>query len=155
MKKLLVLFIAVFAMFQVAQAENDGDNLLIKTKDGNTVAYSLTTRPVVTFAGSDLVLTSTDVEVKYPIANVEEITFVDASAINEIKGDKVAFAINGQVINAKGLANGELVQVYNIDGKAIAQASANAEGTVTVDISTLGKGVYVIKAGKMSYKILK
>lgn len=156
MKKVLVLLLAVFASFQLAQAAYTNDDLIIETKDGNTVAYHLSTRPVVTFELTDLVLTSTDVTVKYPVTDVKELRFADGTtAINNTKVGDITFSINGNMVSANGLTKGDNLEIYSIDGKAIANASVDANGAASVDISVLGQGVYVVKAGKKSYKILK
>lgn len=156
MKKVLVLLLAVFASFQLAQAAYTNDDLIIETKDGNTVAYHLNTRPVVTFELTDLVLTSTDVKVQYPVADVKELRFADGTtAINDTKVGDITFSVSGDMISANGLENGSNLEVYSIDGKEIAKASVDATGKAQVNISDLGQGVYVVKAGKKSYKILK
>lgn len=156
MKKVLVLLLAVFASFQLAQAAYTNDDLIIETKDGNTVAYHLSTRPVVTFELTDLVLTSTDVKVQYPVTDVKELRFADGTtAINETKVGDITFSVSGDMISANGLENGSNLEVYSIDGKEIAKASVDATGKAQVNISDLGQGVYVVKAGKKSYKILK
>lgn len=156
MKKILVLLFAVFAAFQFAQAAYTNDDLIIETKDGKQVSYRLNTRPVVTFEATDLVLTSSDVQVKYPVSDVKELRFAsEVTAINGTKVGNIAFSVNGNEITASGLKGGESLEVYGIDGKAIATASVGADGTAAVNISALGSGIYVVKAGNKSYKVLK
>lgn len=156
MKKILVILTTFFSMFQMIQAQGVSDNLVISTQDGNSVAYSLSTRPVVTFEGTDLVLTSSDIVVRYPIIDVKDITFAEATdnAIGEVKGN-ITFAINGNRIIAKGLDKGVTMQVFSTDGKSIASAKTNASGEAIIDISKLGHGIYVVKAGKKTYKVMK
>lgn len=155
MKKLFMLLTAVCAMLQVAMAADKAEALLIQTKDGQTVSYSLTARPVVTFEATDLVLTTTEVSVKYPLADVKDITFGSNSSAIDVMNADIAFTINGDQIVAQGLGKGDRLQVYGIDGKVIANAGIDAEGTAKADISSLGHGIYVVKAGKKSYRIMK
>lgn len=156
MKKLVVCFLAMISMCQFATAADEGDNLVIKTKGGQSVTYYLSARPTVTFSGSNLVLKTSDVEVNYPIADIVEITFDLSTEIQKIKSDsQISFTINGNEIVANGLNKGEKMQLYTVDGKQVASTTTNADGAASVDISSLGRGAYVVKAGKKSYKILK
>lgn len=156
MKKILLLLVAVVAAFQFASAAYTNDDLVIETKDGNTVSYHLKDRPVVTFEATDLVLTVSDVAVKYPVADLKGIHFAgEITSVSNVKVSDIAFSVSGSEIAANGLAKGEKLEVYTIDGKAVAASVVDAQGAAAVDISGLSTGVYVIKAGKKAYKIMK
>lgn len=142
-------------MFQLASAAGIEDNLIIKTKSGSTVSYSLSTRPRVTFDGTDLVLTAPDVEVKYPVDDIEEISFDTVTSIQSVKSDNLAFTISGDVIAAQGMAKGDVITITTLDGKTLSTSASSESGEAQVDISTLNHGIYVVKAGNKSYKILK
>lgn len=156
MKRILLFFVAIFSMFQFASAAEAGDNLIISTKDGQQVTYLLSTRPVVTFEGTDLVLKTTEVTVKYPLADIEDMTFDLASGIQPVKMDQnISFTIDANHIAANGLKNGEVLQVFSLDGKVLVNATASEDGQLSVSTEALPHGVYVVKAGKKSYKIMK
>lgn len=156
MKKILALFVAVFAVFQFTSAAYTNDDLIIETKSGQKVNYSLSTRPVVTFEGTDLVLTGTGVKVLYPVADVKEITFgTHPTGVSNVKSSDITFFVSGSEITAKGLQKSDKLELYTVDGKVLTTKAVSAEGEATVDISSLNGGIYVVKAGEKSYKILK
>ena len=65
-----------------------------------------------------------------------------ATAIDNVASD--ALTIQGNVALAAGI-----VQVYDAQGKMV------AEGFQRVDMSHLSSGVYVVKAGNQSRKVIK
>lgn len=156
MKKILVLLFAIFAVSQFASAAYTNDDLVIETRDGKTVAYRLSDRPVVTFEVTDLVLTAKGVQVKYPVTDVKEIRFAEEfTSVNATTASGIMFTVNDNEIIANGLDKNDTLEVYGVDGKAIATVGVNAQGAASANISELGHGVYVVKAGKKTYKIIK
>ena len=58
---------------------------------------------------------------------------------------------DGNDLQLRGLKEGDLVMVYNTSGRKCISTRAGADGVVT-DISSLPKGVYIIKAGQTVFK---
>ena len=55
----------------------------------------------------------------------------------------------------EGLSTHATVSIYTIDGKMLSSTRANEEGTVSIDLSTLPQGVYILRTPNQSYKIKK
>ncbi|MDO4511714.1 MAG: T9SS type A sorting domain-containing protein [Bacteroidales bacterium] len=155
MKKIFALFLAVFALIQGAAASGIQDNIIITTKDGSTVSYSLTSLPTASFEGTVFVFKAGDVTVNFPVDDIDNIAFGEPTAINDVKQSHITFAVTATQIATSGLSAGDMVEVFSIDGKNLASARADQDGAATVNISALSQGVYVVKAGKQTYKILK
>lgn len=57
-------------------------------------------------------------------------------------------------VNVSGAPAGTRVVVYNVAGSAVASAVA-PDGTLSVDMSALSAGAYIVSVGKHSVKIVK
>lgn len=55
--------------------------------------------------------------------------------------------------SVSGLQLGEKVNVYSIDGRLIECKTADNEGRVTLGLKEFGKGIYLIRTQRNSYKI--
>ena len=53
------------------------------------------------------------------------------------------------------LRAGAGVGVYGMDGKLVQQLKARHAGTYRLSLSSLPKGVYIVKADNITYKIMK
>ena len=81
----------------------------------------------------------------------------NATGITTITGkadDKIIVKADGYGFDVSGLANGAEVMVYSQNGMLIGKAKAKG-GSAHVDAASYPNGVYVIKAGGRSLKMVK
>ena len=81
----------------------------------------------------------------------------NATGINPITGKadgKIIVKADGYGFDVSGLANGADVMVYSQNGMLIGKAKAKG-GSAHVDAASYPNGVYVIKAGGRSLKMVK
>ena len=81
----------------------------------------------------------------------------NATGINPITGKadgKIIVKADGYGFDVSGLANGAEVMVYSQNGMLIGKAKAKG-GSAHVDAASYPNGVYVIKAGGRSLKMVK
>ena len=104
----------------------------------------------ITFEGDNVVLTFSDQTVQ--TADMENVvlsfTPEDLTAIGTIKN-----AVN-KTFSIEGLEPGTEIIIYNTDGKQVLTARAS-EDLTTLKMSSLKKGVYLMKAGKQVVKFIK
>ena len=81
------------------------------------------------------------------------MTFGQTTAVESVSVADAQFSITEGGVAAKGLKAGQTVAVYSINGSLVGKATASETGVASVNIP--GKGVYVVKAGKISYKVTK
>ena len=102
--------------------------------------------------------TSLDLTASYPVADVETFNFTEGTtaSVNAIAGDKtynVEFIGNSEIVITGQNLTG--ANVYSVSGAHVASAKANA-GVVSVDLSSLPSGIYLIEVpGFSSMKIQK
>ena len=53
------------------------------------------------------------------------------------------------------MKEGAVVNIYGMDGKVITQFTAKHAGSCRLNLSPLPKGVYIVKADNITYKIMK
>ena len=134
MKKQLLLMLSLLGT-ATAFAQS---TLNVHQKSGGTVSYAFSEKPVVTYSGNSLVLTTAKVNVEYPLSNLDKLTFEDgeANAIDQVSMEAPADAVT---------------HIYNMSGVLV--KSVDASKPISTD--DLKPGVYVIKNGKTTYKIIK
>ena len=137
MVKHIIALCCLLSFCLVATAQQ---TLNIHTTTKGVVSFTFASKPEVTFpSATQMTVKSETMTVEFPFSEVEKITFSDAA-------DGV-----GALIVRDGA---DRVSIYDLSGKLVHQAKAQ-QGRVTVDLSTLRPGVYVVKDGKRTYKIRK
>ena len=142
MTKYLCLFLSLFA-FSI-QGRSESVQLVVHAKSGGEVSYALSEKPVVTYKGDVLILTTESTTVEYPLADLQKFTFeetadaVESVSMNQPKGDGT-------------------VRIYNVSGTLVRtiQPSENNGSDTKFSTQDLPAGIYIIKQGTQTYKIRK
>lgn len=154
MKKMFkIMLVAVLSAFSLTvSAENEG--VILTQSDGSTIGFAFEQEPKMTFTATDVVIKAGETEVSYALEGLK-ITFGDTSttAVQSVEKADVKFGFGKTGLKATGLKAGEVVSVYGLNGACVATAKVSADGQVSVNLPQ--KGVYVVKAGKVSYKFSK
>lgn len=131
--------------------------LVLSFKDGTKMAYHLSARPVLSFKGSVLHVVSGDVTVDYPLDQVWKHTFeeVEASAVTERHAGVGVVRVVGNQVRFSGLPSGQAVSVYSADGRQVACYRVGGDGCGELSLQACPAGLYVIKYGKSTLKIMK
>jgi len=132
MKRFFFLFsFAITALFVHA-----GTALNLQLKDGIVISFLFSEKPSVTYLEDKVIIITNSAEVQYPVSNVESFTFSDSTS-----------AIESVSIQHENLG---VTSVYDISGRLI---YSEKDGNLNID--QVGKGTYIIKNNKDSYKIIK
>lgn len=128
--------------------------LVLNTTDGQQV-IALADKPVMTISGGELKVTVGGVEkVSAKLDNVMNYQFQeqDATAISNIltKGDRLA---EGHVYMTSVKA-GETIVVFAADGRQVISQVVGSDGQIDIDLTTLPKGVYIVKSPATSLKVI-
>ena len=118
--------------------------LVVHAKSGGEVSYALSEKPVVTYKGDVLILTTESTTVEYPLADLQKLTFeetadaVESVSMNQPRGDGT-------------------VRIYNVSGALLRtiQPSENDGSDTKFSTQDLPAGIYIIKQGTQTYKIRK
>ena len=109
---LTTFFLLVFSLMTYGQ-----NTIVVFQQDGEVAKFDFSEKPVVTYAGDNLVLTTTQTTVQYPIYMLKKISFdVDletTDAIEQVKAD-VQFSFSGGTLTVRDGEPYSYVYIYNI-----------------------------------------
>ena len=150
---LLLFLLHSFALGMIAQ-----NAVEIYQVDGKVSTFAFSEKPVVTYSGSDLVMTTTKTTVQYPIYLLKKISFDveldDADVVKDVKADE-QFSFHGGTITVLGGEPNSQVYIFNIQGMKAGQYKLDDQGNATIPVSGLVTGIYVLKTKRFSFKFRK
>lgn len=137
MTKSFFTFLCLLSMALGARAQN---TLNIHQKDGTVTSYGFAEKPVVTYTETGIHLKTTKVELDFPLANLEKFTFTDGEtdAIEEVRTENTS----------------DDVRIYNTNG-VLLRTIRQSQGKASFATDDLPRGIYIIKNGETTYKIVK
>ncbi len=147
MKKLFALFLLLTTAC-VASAKS----VVFTLSDNSKVYYLLggEKNPVMKFVDGNLVV-NTDT---YEISNIKNFVISDEDDPTVIKAiAKAANSFDGKSLIVG--AEAKDVKVFDASGVEVEASIVAGEGTTTVNLSNNKKGVYVVRVGNTSFKVMK
>lgn len=159
MKKILtILLLASFLAMPVGIRAADKKNaLVVLTKDKAQHQFLLTDKPNVTFEGKNLKVKVAKNTATFALTDVIRFTYkkVDPTGIDEPVAEPAELSFDDGILVISNIKTGTVVSVYTLDGKPVQQMKPARTGTYRLNLSQLPSGVYVVKAGTITYKIAK
>lgn len=143
------LLIAALMLTSLGMKAEEGVILLLK--NGQKVGFVFSEKPTVK-TGTTLEIKTTKEEVAYEYSEVKNIQFGDISTdgISKTKNDARqggVYRLTAEGLAAEGLAEGETVSVYGVDGKLVGEAKA-VNGTASLALPAAKGSVYVVRTSK-------
>ena len=129
--------------------------IAVYQKDGTVAKFAFTEKPVVTYSGSDLVMTTSKTSVQYPIYLLQKIGFdVDdiINTVDEVKLPQTQFSIRDGILTVRGGEAGSAVSLYTFNGMMVGQYRLDSDGCATIPLQSLGKSLYIVKNKQFSFK---
>ena len=155
MKK-LKFYLMLLVMLMATSAKADNVKYLVLNSGGEETIIALADNPVmtidegilkVTVAGEEKVSADLSQGLSYSFSEA------DPTAIQEVLNNESSRLEQGHVYIVHARA-GETVRVFTIDGKLVASQRIGKEGCADIDLTTLGKGLYIVKSAKTSIKVM-
>lgn len=113
-------------------------------------------KPEMTFSGANVEINSTAETVMYPMNDVMQIYFDQTvTGIGKTALGEMSFRFADGQLSIEGLSPATAITVYSAGGAVCLQGKADANGRAELSTGTLSRGVYVVKTGKVTYKIVK
>ncbi|MDO5489386.1 MAG: Ig-like domain-containing protein [Bacteroidaceae bacterium] len=137
--------------------------LVVWTQDGGKVLYPLNEQPSIKHDGNgNYVVRSSAVEVQYPVADVRMFTLADTDNPRPDQPMDIPdvsschnFSYSDNTVRFSSLPLGSKVQVYNASGVLLRNYEVSDDGTASININDLPKGIYIIKTESITHKIIK
>lgn len=160
MKKKVVNLLALVALLLPLSAMAESVKCLVLTESNGAVSkFALADAPVVTYSGSDMVVTCGDQTLTVGLEGLKltydemDITGIEKVKDSAVESDRLQFSF-GEA-SFEGLQPGALVSVYSIDGKMQTKVKADQDGCASVSLMSLPKGVYILRTPTKSFKLRK
>ena len=158
-RKILTLT-ALFMLVAIGTKCYAQNTVAIHQKDGKVTTFAFTEKPVVTYSGSDLVLSTTKTTVQYPVYLLKKLVFdvewtKSVSHIEEIKSSDIAFSFHDGSLTISGGKPSSIVTLYSVKGVKVGQYRLDADGRANIPTQGLGRDIYIVKTNRLSFKFRK
>ena len=129
--------------------------LQVVKMDGQTHTINLNQEPVTTYEDGNLVITTINAIVTYPLEVVRKFVFISGTEdIQNIKGDKFEISKDGRFLTLSGLKNDTDAYLYSVNGILMERIHVTASTSISINLESYPLGVYMIKVDGATYKIL-
>ena len=141
-----------FMFFLVALSYADNAKIVIKQKSGNETVFELSTNPVITFLGEDMVITNDFTSISFPIEDIDSYTADNGTTTAIASTKEKPMFENGRIL-FNGISKGTPISVYSLDGRLISKQLSSAD-KAEVPLSSLPKGTYIISVENNKIKVI-
>lgn len=127
--------------------------LWVTQTTGDETSWALSDVRKITFSNGNVVVTATDgTSSTFAMSEVSKLNFqTSPTAINSLQTES-SVRFNGDNLQVSA-SEGTAVDVYSPTGTLVGKASVDGSGQVS--LSNLPKGVYMVKVGGKTSKVLK
>ena len=137
------------------EAERSVTTVVLWAEDGTSAEYKCSDRPVVRHDGDELVLTVNG-GAELRISAKESASFTvkeDLTGVEQVE-KKGTVEMKKESIDLSNLKSGTLAVIYDTNGRQVAQILAT-DGHGRLNTANLSHGIYVVKAGGITFKFVK
>ena len=136
--------------------------LVLTEANGTKTEFALDSYPVVTIEANELVITCKGKKLSTVLTDVKDYSFtqkkvttsISSVPANDPKGETATPSFSFSNAEVSGLKAGARVAIYNLNGTQISSVTADSEGRVALDLSSLPKGVYILRTPTKSFKFM-
>ena len=140
------------ALFCSIIAKAEDKSLIITFSDNTTQTFVLAALPQITMSNNKMTISAGSTTAEYDLYKIKTFTFSGTTEIKDIENNSSIIAEGDKIIIEGANAN---VRIFSIDGKPATIKTTNLSSSTIIDISSLGRGVYIIKANDKTVKISK
>jgi hypothetical protein len=130
--------------------------MTIEMKNGSKISFLLNDNPVITYQSESLVVNN-DAKNTYSFEDVKNYHFteMDESGVDNLPANDLRIVwVDDETIGVQNALPNSTIAITAINGVVISQTKADADGKATIKMPQKA-GVYVISAGKQSFKIIR
>lgn len=140
------------ALFCSIVAKAEDKSLIITFSDNTTQTFVLSALPQITMANNKMTISAGSTTAEYDLYKIKTFTFSGTTGIENIENNSSIIAEGDRIIVEGANAN---VRIFSVDGKTATLKTTSLSNSTIIDISSLGRGVYIIKANDKTLKISK
>ena len=154
--KWLIMLIALFTYSSICRAD-DAEGVLIWQTDGSCTTCQMDAKPVITYSGDSLLLTAENVDVKLPLEGIVNITFGNVATSISSSSVSVQGSIKATSddVLLSDFKLGTPVFLYSVNGVLEDRYTIPEAGSLQISLVGKRSGMYIIKAGRSTIKIVR
>lgn len=153
-EQFLYLLLLILMMPIMVKAQNQ--TLVLWHANGSTTDVDLYTEPKVTFTDTKLLINSTILDMEYAAEDIVRFTYKSKGAGIDDLQENIDYSEQDGCLIFHNISSAGCVAVFRIDGICIPVHLTVEGGDVVLSLSTLSRGVYIIRInGRSSKFILK
>ena len=141
-----------FMFFFVVLSYADDAKIVIKQKSGNETVFELSTNPVITFLGEDMVITNDFTSISFPIEDIDSYTADNGTTTAIASTKEKPMFENGRIL-FNGISKGTPISVYSLDGRLISKQLIGTD-KAEIPLRNLPKGTYIISVENSKIKVI-
>lgn len=153
----LPLFVVLVACLTAAAQDNPAC-LVVWQKNGQKVRFELAQQPETSFGNGVLTIKTNTSTVAYQLTDILRYTYenVKETGVETMPADK-SIKINerGDEVTFRNLKAGTVICLYDLRGVLIDKRKAEGLNPLTISIANRPSGVYIVKTGEETIKLLK
>lgn len=157
-KRLILILTALLSLLpSMTWAQTGKQHLVVWQKNGEKVRYDLAELPETSFEDGWLIITTSKTTVEYQLANILRYTYEGVNTAVELLPNERSVSVNqeGDAITFQNLKAGTTVSIYTANGTLVEQQTATEGLPLTLSVSQRPAGVYLVKAGSQTIKLLR
>lgn len=155
MKLKLLTPALLLTVFMLSSTKLSAHNFVVWLTNGQRIYYAIDQHPKVVAENNMLVLQTSSERVEYSLADVHKYTLEPKSTGIDAVESKPMISQSAGSITLCGLTANADLAVYDINGRTIRAMKADTNGTAVISTTGFASGVYIIRIGNTSIKILK
>lgn len=141
----LMLFLLVASLSSMAQT-----NMVVHQTDGSSKQFDISSIRKLLVSPQTFSVYAQD-ESQIAMAQIRSVKFSQgATGISNLAGSDVSLQRKGNMLTIEGLKAGDRVQLYSVNG----QVTGNLDDK-SLNLSTLSRGVYILKINNKTIKFVK
>lgn len=156
LRKLTFLFL--FATIFASAGVKNATTLCIEDNNGTVLKYALQERPQIIFLGNYAVVRSSEIKI-LQLRNLVKAYFLNENeepdTVNSATKAEGKISVQAGAISLADFKPATKVLVYTTSGTLVRLGEADATGSLILPIGDLPEGIYVVKAGKTVFKMMR
>ena len=117
--------------------------------NGTTSSFAFSEKPVISYSGNDLVLTTKNTAVQYPVHMLRKIDFGNSFEVD------TQFSFYDGKLTIQGDEPFSRVYIYTLKGMKVGEYQLDSNGNATISTENLGKDFYIVKSKSFTFKFRK
>lgn len=149
-KRTLLTFL-LFMVSSYMSVHAEGVEYLTLNVGGTPVIIVLAEHPVITYTDNTLHIRTAKETIDVPVSQISGTEFSETSNIRVVENKQLQIQEGSLYFNE--LPRGSKVSVFAANGIEVSSANVDEDGRAIVNMSSLPKGIFVVKSATQTFKI--